>query len=245
MDARPSSRSATGTRLLGSPNPLLDEWRRDPEPSRRDELIRAYSFAIPSAAALDAIASDSERRVVELGAGTGYWARLLHEVDVQVVAFDREPEPRAERRWFGLTEPWFDVQPGDERVVDDHGDALLLLVWPTRDEDWPADALTRYAAAGGTTVAFVGEPSGGRTGDDRFHAVLGEIDRCWSCAYNMTDTSCLCGIEPLFRRTAELAIPTWRGFDDRLRLYDRDHGPKPLGPRPSKLRRMWRPSRAS
>jgi hypothetical protein len=239
MDDRPDSRSRPTKRSLTRPNPLLDEWQRDPDPERRDALIRAYSFGIPSSGAIDAIGDHAGGRVLEIGAGTGYWARLLHEAGVEVMAFDLDAKPHAERKWFGLTEPWFDVGHGDERVVDEHGDHGLLLVWPTRDEDWAADAVLRFATAGGTTVAFVGEPSGGRTGDDRFHAVLGEVDRCWSCAYNMTTTPCLCGVTPLFVRTAELEIPRWRGCDDRLRLYRRDRDRKPLGSRPEKGRR-WR-----
>ena len=51
----------------------------------RGILIKRYAFAIPSDEALDALADVSP--LVEMGAGTGYWAYLLRKrhVDVQAL----------------------------------------------------------------------------------------------------------------------------------------------------------------
>lgn len=73
----------------------------DPEYTRQDNehekegtmymrrvAIRDYAYAVPSAEALDVIAQESGGRVVEVGAGTGYWAWLLSRRGVDVVAVD-------------------------------------------------------------------------------------------------------------------------------------------------------------
>ena len=199
----------------------------------------SYAFALPSEAALRAVAEASPRGVVEVGAGTGYWARLLRDRGVDVVAYDVAPPPSPDNRWFAGVAPWYPVRVGDESAVERHADRTLLLVWPTRTEDWGAAAVDRFGTAGGQRVAFVGEPVGGRTGDDRLHALLGELDRCWSCAYGVTTSACVCGVRPRWRRTATVALPG--GRSDELRLYVRDDGAPPLVAHPADhtRRRLW------
>lgn len=213
----------------------------DPDGGRGAGGGRRYAFAVPDGAALDAVRAASPRGVVEVGAGTGYWAHLLHERGVDVVAYDSAPAGSAENPWFATSAPWFDVQPGDHGVVEGHAERTLLLVWPTRNEDWAADAVGLFAAAGGTTLAYAGETTGGRTGDDRFHALIGDLDRCWTCASGVTTAPCVCGTTPLFRSVEAVALPRWTGYDDELRLYVRQHDAAPLGPRPPGSRRRLLP----
>ena len=54
-------------------------------------LRRAYAWAVPSHEALSAIAEASPRGVVEIGAGTGYWAYELRDRGVSVAAYDIAP----------------------------------------------------------------------------------------------------------------------------------------------------------
>jgi hypothetical protein len=205
-----------------------------------ERLIAAHAFAIPTDEALQVIAAASPQGVVEIGAGTGYWAHLLSASGVDVVAYDIAPAPSPANRWFTGTEPWFPVQEADHRVVSGLEARTLLLVWPTRDEDWPADAVTLFAAGGGNEFAYVGEPPGGRTGDERFHALVGEVDRCWACAYQTPTVPCVCGVRPLYRRMRTVALPTWPGRNDDLRLYTRDPRARALGPAPHRVRRGLR-----
>jgi hypothetical protein len=231
------------SRALRSLNPLLTAWQeavvagRDPE--ARDELVRAFAFAIPDEPALAAVRRLSPAGVVEVGAGTGYWARLLEERGVDVLAVDASPPPGGDNPWFAAVAPWTQVAPADESIVDEHADRTLLLVWPTRDETWAADAVARYAAAGGQVVLHVGEPPGGRTGDDLFHALLGSIDRCWACAYDVPGAACVCGTVPLFEVAEEMEIPRWHGFEDRLWVHRRVAGRTPLGPKRPRRSRRW------
>ena len=215
-------------------NPLWLAWQEavgtPEEDSLREQAIARFAFAVPDDAALDAIRVASPRGVVEIGAGTGYWAHLLHDHGVDVVAYDPAPAPSPENRWFAESPAWFAVTAADHTSVEAHAERTLLLVWPTRNEDWAADAVGRFAAAGGTTLAYAGEPTGGRTGDDRFHALIGEIDRCWACAYRITTAPCVCGTTPLFERVRTIELPRWTGYDDDLRIYVRTYDVAPLRP---------------
>lgn len=62
------------------------------ENSLHDPLCLSYAFGVPTDAALDAIAARGP--VVELGAGTGYWAALLRQAGCDVVAYDITPPSR-------------------------------------------------------------------------------------------------------------------------------------------------------
>jgi hypothetical protein len=194
--------------------------------------MTSYAFAMPTESALRAVAEASPHGVVEIGAGTGYWARLLHDRGVDVVAFDAAPPPSPSNTWFAGVALWFPVRIGDESTVDRHAERTLLLVWPTRNEDWGAAAVERFASAGGGRLAFVGEAVGGRTGDDRLHALLGELDRCWSCAYDVRTSPCICGLRPRWCRTSAVALPSGHGGE--LRLYRRDDTAAPLTPAPAR-----------
>ena len=232
-------------------NALARAWQhrlgRSDEAAVRDELISRYAFAIPDAGALTAIADFSPAGVVELGAGTGFWAHLLDERGVDVVAYDTAPAPSGDNQWFAGRRAWFDVRTGGQNVIDKHSDRTLLVVWPTRNEDWPGDAVQRFAAAGGTRLAYVGEPPGGCTGDDLFFALIGELDRCWACAFGIVTAPCVCGVIPLFTRQRAVALPHWTGFTDDLGLYVRNTNAAPIRPGPPQaaprtLGVLWRVS---
>lgn len=204
-------------------NPLLDAfdaWLIRPDGSVRADAIARFGFAIPSADALDAIVRHSPAGIVELGAGTGYWARLLAQRGVAVVAYDVAPPPSAQNHFFAGMQPWFDVSVGDEHAVADHADRTLLLVWPTQ-EAWAADALRIFHSAGGERVAFVGEGPGGRMGEEQFHALLGLSTGCVACDYGVTNTPCLCAVSPAWSLASAVTLPHWGGYADDLYLFDR------------------------
>jgi hypothetical protein len=160
--------------------------------------------------------------VVEVGAGTGYWARLLHDRGVLVTAYDRHPPPSQENQWFARRRPWFPVHRGDETAVTEHPERTLLIVWPTRDQCWAADAVELFHHVGGQCLVCVGEGPGGRAGDDRFHALLGTLGLCVACAYGVADAACVCGVPRLWRRITSIGLPNWEGYDDRLEIYVAD-----------------------
>lgn len=220
-------------------NPLLELHRQTGgDAAVRDEAIARYGFAVPTDEALDLISAHSPHGVVELGAGTGYWAHLLAVRGVDVVAYDTEPAPSATNPWFAGTDPWHPLLVGDQHTVEQHPERTLLLIWPTRGADWAASAIERFHRAGGTHLIYIGEGPGGRTGDDRFHALLGTIARCQRCTYGLTDAPCTCGSPALWHRRRTLALPRWGGCSDQLEVYDR-RSPDATGTKrkPSRRRR--------
>jgi hypothetical protein len=175
-----------------------------------------YSWAVPNDAALDAIAEHSPGGVVEIGAGGGYWAGLLRDRGIDVVAYDPDPVGDGEHPWHDGRR-WADVQRGDHTVVAAHPDRTLLLVWPSYGDPWTDQVLDLYA---GDTVVYVGEGAGGCTGTGRMHALLGEGSYCW---HSDDDDDCNCGTgaEATFEQIADVEIPQWAGLHDRLGVYRR------------------------
>jgi hypothetical protein len=201
-------------------NPLLEALllkRRAAD--TRDDLTSQFSFAVPTEEALSAIAAVSPVGVVEIGAGTGYWARLLHDRGTLVRAYDPYPPPSPDNQWFAGRTPWFPIQPADHTVVAQHPERTMLIVWPTRNECWAADAVELFHDVGGRHVVYVGEGPGGRTGDDRFHALLGTIGSCVACAHGVIDAACICAVPQLWRLVSTIRIPSWDGYTDRLEIY--------------------------
>lgn len=210
-------------------NPMLkafERWSASPEHGTglRVDAVARYAFGTPTDEAVTALKQAAPRGVIELGAGTGYWARLLHEAGVDVAAFDLHPPPSQRNEFFPGATTWFPVLQADERVVMRHPERLLLLVWPTQDEEWPATALRLFHQAGGDRVAFVGEEVGGRMGDLVFHAVLGGVTRCLQCHYGALASPCTCDIEPLWQLEDRIALPHWTPWDDDLFIYRRRTG---------------------
>jgi hypothetical protein len=189
------------------------------DPNRyRDEAThgvkKRYSWAVPNGAALDAIAKHSPKGVVEIGAGGGYWAKMLRDRGVDVIAYDPAPPGRGEPEWHS-GKAWSEVLLGDHTAVLGHPDRTLLTVWPSCSEGWAAAALELFS---GDTVVYVGEGPGGCTADDRFHSLLGEHSGCW-CFSGECD--CTPAPEPLFGEVDSVDIPQWWGIHDRLKIYKR------------------------
>ena len=155
--------------FLGGPRPFDPEH---PEAPHRWSLAPVYAWAIPSPTDLEFIADVlAGRPLLDLGAGTGYWAHLLDAVGIDVLAVDRDPPHLAENTWHhgadGAPAPTYHpVHAGTEEVLDDHPDRVLFLCWPPYQ--WPfADiALARYT---GDTFLFCGEPANGCTADEAFY----------------------------------------------------------------------------
>jgi hypothetical protein len=161
---------------------------------RRVWCVRRYAFAVPTDAALATLARYAP--IVELGAGTGYWAYLLRRRGVDIVAYDLAPPDRmpSPNRFRSLT--WTDVEQGDVDTLTAHSDRALFLCWPSYRAPLASRALAAYS---GQTLLYIGEPAGGHTADDAFFAQLAQH---WS--------------------SVELvALPNWPGTHDTLTVYRR------------------------
>jgi hypothetical protein len=206
-------------------NPLLVErlhvgavGRGDPD---RDRLVREYSYGIPTEEALDATVAASPSGIVEIGAGTGYWARLLSDRGADVIAYDLWPPPSRRNAYFAGAKTWFPVERGDEHVVARHAERTLLMVWPTWNEAWPGVAAAEFHAAGGQMIVYVGDGPGSVTGDSVLHTLLGEYGPCLACTFGVLDAPCLCGVDPSWQLVKRIALPHWSGSHDTCSLYER------------------------
>lgn len=154
----------------------------------------AYSWATPTDRALTAIVERGP--IVEIGAGTGYWAALLADRGADVVAYDIQPPPNF---WHRGENQWFDLRTGSAELAGKHPDRTLFLCWPPYADRMATDALKAHMRAGGERLVYVGEGEGGCTGGYMFHRL----------------------VERFYVADAEIAIPQWEGLHDYLTCYTR------------------------
>lgn len=188
----------------------------------RDIAVSRWSWAIPTNEAILTIVKHSPGGVVEIGAGAGYWARLITRAGGDVVAFDKHPPPHPDNVWHEKTRPWFDVQAGGPEAAARYPDRTLLLCWPPYSWDVAARAARAHLDAGGRRLIYIGEGASGCTGDETFHAML-EEGWCPGCSEleDLADAEHVawCGVKPLYDQIDSVAIPQWWGMHDRLTVW--------------------------
>lgn len=156
----------------------------------REDMVKSYAWAIPSTRVIYALAKLSP--IIEVGAGTGYWAWMLRQAGADVLATDK-PEPEQ----IDATKRWTDVVSVDGvEAAAQHPDRTLFICWPTYDDAWSDRALAAYR---GSRLIYIGEGHGGCTATDAFHDML---DAQWT-------------------EVADYDIPQWQGIHDRVRVYRR------------------------
>ena len=122
--------------------------------THRHDLVKKYSWALPSLEALRTIAAEGP--IVEMGAGGGYWAYLLRQLGVDIIAFDRSPGAS-----YWSSHLWTKVEEGGPPILAKYPERSLLLIWPPLDDEMEGDCLGFYE---GDCVLYVGEVDG-CTGD--------------------------------------------------------------------------------
>jgi hypothetical protein len=165
------------------------------------KYTRQYAWAIPNDKALEKIAKCTP--LVEVGAGTGYWAWLLRQLGVDIFAVDRCPPGGSNMSKNGFhpeASTWTEVFSADETVLDSIKDRSLFLCWPPSDHPMAFETLSRFK---GNTFSFVGEdwPSCA-TGNKDFFELL---HRDW-----VLEADC-----------GRVRIPQWPGRKDFLWVYRR------------------------
>jgi hypothetical protein len=132
-------------------NGCLPDSADDPEDALLT-LAQQYAYVLPSDSVLEMLAGSGP--LVEIGAGTGYWAHRLRSMGVDIVAFDTAPiDGERTNRYHSGGQPWTNVEPGDQTVLSRYADRSLLLCWPPLFSSL-GDCLTYYC---GDTVAYIGD----------------------------------------------------------------------------------------
>jgi hypothetical protein len=167
-------------------------------------MIRRYSFAVPAEEGLACLRRHAP--IVEMGAGTGYWARCLRDRGVDVVAYDEMGDqwrayfrPQAvEETAPASAEPevWTEVRKGGPERLADHPDRTLLICWPDPWTGMDEGSLRAYT---GDLVVYVGELGDRGPGTAGFRRLLREQ----------------------WREVEQISVPQWDRCDDLLTVYER------------------------
>jgi hypothetical protein len=121
----------------------------------RQRLVEEYSWAVPNEEAVLYLSEFDS--LIEVGAGSGYWAKCIEDDGGSVRATDIDPPD----------ETWADVEEAAAVDLDLTGEAVLM-VWPPYDEMMAASV----ARGSPNHICYVGEPRGGCTGDGEFFNIL-------------------------------------------------------------------------
>jgi hypothetical protein len=104
--------------------------------------------------------------LVEIGAGTGYWAYRLRSIGVDIVAFDQAPvDGDRTNKYHAPNRPWAHVEQGDQTALPDYTDRCLFLCWPPSSSSL-GDCLT-YCR--GDTIPYIGDGGHRTTRLDHLH----------------------------------------------------------------------------
>jgi hypothetical protein len=134
-------------RVGSSPNPAAQA-----EDEQLLRLAQQYAYVFPNEPALTMLAGLGP--LVEIGAGTGYWAHRLRSLGVDILAIDQAPtDGDRPNRYHPPGRPWTHVEQGDQTALSDHADRVLFLCWAPLFSSL-GDCLTYYR---GDTVAYIGD----------------------------------------------------------------------------------------
>jgi hypothetical protein len=160
--------------------PRFDQTLREFEV--REEFIKRYGFAILTREAIEAIRPYGP--LLEIGAGSGYWAYELTNYGIDVIATDnltenfgwfREGKTTKQERW---KKHYIEIEKLEAvDAVRKYPNRNLLIVWPSYGGSWAADALEVFT---GQVVVYMGE-WGDACAEDRFFDLLDQrfSDQVW------------------------------------------------------------------
>ena len=186
-----------------SPNPLLDYFlkakKKAQESSKgswyfdgyyRNEAVKRWAWAIPTPEIIQKIKEYSP--LIEIGAGNGYWALLLKNAGINIIAYDING-PKSSHYFMDDT-LYYPVKKGGPHKLIKYRNRNLFLCWPPYDTKMAYECIIHFH---GKYVIYIGEKSGGCTGDDAFHEYLWKYFEC----------------------VEEVDIPQWSGIHDNLYIF--------------------------
>ena len=166
---------------------VLMEWRD----SCRDFMCNLYSYATLSPDVIqklcEFVKGSKSSQILEIGAGTGYLARLIQNEGINVNAWDIHPtktdcdsSTNVMNVYHGYTPPFCQVKMSAKfPPIPNCGEEILLLCYPPPRKTMATDTLQAYLRNGGMYLIHIGEFKG-LTGDQEFEKFL---VRNMSCHY--------------------------------------------------------------
>jgi hypothetical protein len=140
-----------------------DGWREreSQQYDRRRSFFALYSWAVPTRKAIESIGTFvGERKLLEVCAGQGLWARLLSAAGVDMLATDGSGDIRFQHFPVAVEEA--------EAAVRAHPDrAALMLCWPPYKDDCAHRALRVFR---GDSLIYVGDVR--FTADEQLHRLI-------------------------------------------------------------------------
>jgi hypothetical protein len=159
--------------------------------SLREMTIKRYGFSIPTVESVKLIVSYSP--LVEVGAGSGYWAKLLKNAGADIVATDIGKQSDYSKLWMGAQ---VEQMSADDAVLK-WPERNVFVSWPSYDLPWAGEMAAKIRP--GKVLVYIGESRGGCTADDGFFKLL----------------------EEGFDEVDSMGLPTWFGIHDSLSIYRR------------------------
>jgi hypothetical protein len=180
-------------------NPYLQKFRDAQDFyqrfDHRSELVRQYAWAVPTPDVVAEIVKYSP--IIEIGAGTGYWARQIQLAGGNVLAFDKAPPGLSKKKnWYDHQTTYFNVQRGRASKIKKHPDRTLFLCWPPYSTSLAHDCLSLYR---GNVFLYVGEDRYGCNGDRAFWKLIGAE----------------------WEEERYMEIPQWDGLHDNFHVFTR------------------------
>ena len=160
----------------------------------RNRYTREYAWAIPDYESIVQIAAFTDR-ILEIGAGTGLWAKLIHAAGVSRIIATDEAESTLHIVRHGSFYPIHRMNHKRATRIY-RNEYTLMLCWPTYDTPMASESLERHV---GDRLVYIGESHGGCTGNERFHEMLDD-------GWHLNET---------------IYIPNWPGIHDACYLYTR------------------------
>ncbi len=158
----------------------------------RREFTSNVSFAIPCREAINAIQKYSPK-LLELGAGTGYWSKLLCQYGTDIIATDNYSGKYNQN--IGRYYPVRSIDSIEATRI--YFDLDIFMSWPCLDKLWSANVLKQILP--GKYVFLISEGKYGCVGHDK--------------TFNLLDIA--------FSSVDRVSIPQWYGMHDYLSIWQR------------------------
>lgn len=210
--------TAADLSLVAADNPYWDAVRADVQDSgmpwrpgptigglgnyepviRRDALVGRYAWSVTDPSTVAFVAEHLGPRAIDPIAGSGYWAHVLSQCGIDVIASDIAPPDVAKNGYHKPGVTHFPVTMADaaDAVTAHAQDRTLFLSWPTYDDPTGARILAAYQ---GERFVYIGESGGGCCGgDDMWQAIRED-----------------------WHEVATHRVVQWYGLNDWVTVYER------------------------